>query len=113
MHWSPVHKSANFWQTNAAKFGEKNYEILKILIHLLKEAEDPTVLAVALHDIGSYAQYHARGKINVERLEGKVPVMKLMQHSDASVRYESLVAVQRLMVRNHEFLSAQTAKVSS
>jgi V-type H+-transporting ATPase subunit H len=35
---------------------------LRILIGLLKNAEDPVVLAVAAHDLGQYVKHYDRGK---------------------------------------------------
>lgn len=34
----------------------------RILIKLLKESSDATVLAVAAHDIGQYVKHYERGK---------------------------------------------------
>lgn len=36
----------------------------------------------------------------IEQLGGKQLVMQLLSHEDASVRYEALLAVQKLMVHN-------------
>lgn len=38
----------------------KNY--IRILIRLLNESTDPTVLAVAAHDLGQYVKHYERGK---------------------------------------------------
>jgi V-type H+-transporting ATPase subunit H len=29
LQWSPVHKSEKFWRENAARFNERNYELIK------------------------------------------------------------------------------------
>lgn len=36
--------------------------LYRILIRLLKESDDPIVLAVASHDIGQYVKHYDRGK---------------------------------------------------
>jgi V-type H+-transporting ATPase subunit H len=36
-----------------------------MLLRLLKEATDPTVLAVATHDVGQYVKHYDRGKQSV------------------------------------------------
>lgn len=61
LEWSPVHKS-KFWRENAQRLNEKNYELLRILIHLLETSSDPLVLSVASFDIGEYVRHYPRGK---------------------------------------------------
>lgn len=43
----------------------------------------------------------------VEQLQGKTQVMKLLAHDDPNVRYHALLAVQKLMVHNWEYLGKQ------
>lgn len=62
LEWSPVHKSAKFWRENALRLNEKNYDLLRILIHLLDSSKDPLVLSVASYDIGEYVRHNPRGK---------------------------------------------------
>lgn len=62
LEWSPVHKSAKFWRENAQRLNEKNYELLRILIHLLDSSRDALVLSVASYDIGEYVRHYPRGK---------------------------------------------------
>lgn len=62
LEWSPVHKSAKFWRENAQRLNEKNYELLRILIHVLDTSRDPLVLSVASYDIGEYVRHYPRGK---------------------------------------------------
>ncbi|KAL0275230.1 UNVERIFIED_CONTAM: hypothetical protein PYX00_003155 [Menopon gallinae] len=100
LEWSPVHKSAKFWRENAGRLNEKNYELLRILIHLLETSRDPLVLSVASFDIGEYVRHYPRGKNVIEQLGGKQLVMQLLGHEDPNVRYEALLAVQKLMVHN-------------
>jgi len=110
LEWSPVHKSAKFWRENAPRLNEKNYELLRILINLLETNRDPLVLSVASFDIGEYVRHYPRGKHIIEQLGGKQLVMQLLGHEDPNVRYEALLAVQKLMVHNWEYLGRQLEK---
>ncbi|KAJ3645021.1 hypothetical protein Zmor_022714 [Zophobas morio] len=112
LEWSPVHKS-KFWRENAQRLNEKNYELLRILIHLLEQSKDPLVLSVASYDIGEYVRHYPRGKHVIEQLGGKQLVMQLLAHEDPNVRYEALLAVQKLMVHNWEYLGRQLEKEQS
>ncbi|XP_064597515.1 V-type proton ATPase subunit H-like [Liolophura sinensis] len=107
LEWSPVHKSDRFWRENASRLNEKNYELLKILIKLLETSKDPLILSVAAHDIGEYVRYYPRGKNVIEQLGAKQMVMQYLVHEDPNVRYEALIAVQKLMVHNWEYLGKQ------
>ncbi|KAK0172775.1 hypothetical protein PV328_006052 [Microctonus aethiopoides] len=110
LEWSPVHKSSKFWRENASRLNEKNYELLRILVHLLETSKDPLVLSVASFDIGEYVRHYPRGKHVIEQLGGKQRVMQLLGHEDPNVRYEALIAVQKLMVHNWEYLGKQLEK---
>jgi len=107
MEWSPVHKSEKFWRENCHRLNEKNYELLRILIHLMETSKDALVLSVACHDVGQYARHYQRGKKVLEQLNGKQCVMTHLSHVDPNVRYEALLAVQKLMVHNWEYLGKQ------
>ncbi|GBP16752.1 V-type proton ATPase subunit H [Eumeta japonica] len=110
LEWSPVHKSAKFWRENAARLNERGQELLRTLVHLLERSTDPVVLAVACYDIGEYVRHYPRGKHVIEQLGGKQRVMHLLSHEDPNVRYEALLAVQKLMVHNWEYLGKQLEK---
>ncbi|ALC38633.1 VhaSFD [Drosophila busckii] len=110
LEWSPVHKSAKFWRENAQRLNEKNYELLRILVHLLETATDAIILSVACFDIGEYVRHYPRGKHVLEQLGGKQIVMQHLGHEDPNVRYEALLAVQKLMVHNWEYLGKQLEK---
>jgi len=107
LEWSPVHRSEKFWRENAHHLNDKNYELLKILITLLETSKDPLVLSVACFDLGEYVRHYQRGKHVLEQLGGKTMVMTLLGHADPNVRYEALLAVQKLMVHNWEYLGKQ------
>ena len=68
------------------------------------------VLSVASYDIGEYVRHYPRGKNIIEQLGGKQLVMQLLAHEDPNVRYEALLAVQKLMVHNWEYLGRQLEK---
>ncbi|KAF6025594.1 VhaSFD [Bugula neritina] len=100
LEWSPVHKEIRFWRENAPRLNEKNYELLRTLVHLLNSNHDPLILSVAAHDIGEYVRHYPRGKHVLEQIGGKEAVMKHLAHEDPNVRYEALLSVQKLMVHN-------------
>ncbi|XP_059485741.1 V-type proton ATPase subunit H isoform X2 [Neocloeon triangulifer] len=110
LEWSPVHKSAKFWRENAGRLNEKNHELLHILIKILETSRDPLKLSVASFDIGEYVRHYPRGKNVIEQLGAKQLVMQLLGHEDYNVRYEALLAVQKLMVHNWEYLGKQLEK---
>lgn len=110
LEWSLVHKSDKFWHENAASMNDRQYELLRMLIHLLETSHDPLVLMVAAHDIGEYVRHYPRGKHVLEQLGGKQVVMQHLTHEDTGVRYEALLAVQKLMVHNWEYLGKQLEK---
>ncbi|ESO01597.1 hypothetical protein HELRODRAFT_81462 [Helobdella robusta] len=107
LEWSPVHKSEKFWRENAGRLNEKNFELLKILAKLLETSKDPLILSVAAHDLGEYVRHYPHGKTVIEQLGGKTYVMALLSHEDPNVRYEALLAVQKLMVHNWSYLGKQ------
>uniref|UniRef100_A0A3P8PRW4 V-type proton ATPase subunit H n=1 Tax=Astatotilapia calliptera TaxID=8154 RepID=A0A3P8PRW4_ASTCA len=109
LEWSPVHKSEKFWRENAVRLNEKNYELLKILTRLLEVSDDPQVIAVAAHDIGEYVRHYPRGKRVIEQLGGKQLVMNHMHHEDQLVRYNALLAVQKLMLNFPDMKKNQSA----
>jgi len=104
LEWSPVHRVEQFWRFNAQRLNEKNYELLKLLNRSLI-ATNPVVLAVACHDFGEYVRVYPRGKSVVQELGAKAKIMELMSHENASVRYEALLAVQKFLVDNWEYLN--------
>jgi len=46
----------------------------------------------------------------LEQLQGKQLVMRLLSHKDPNVRYQALLAVQKIMVHNWEYLGKQLEK---
>ncbi|VDN56801.1 unnamed protein product [Dracunculus medinensis] len=107
LQWSPVHKSDKFWRENAQRFNEKDSELVKTLIKILEVQTDSLILCVAAHDIGEYIRHYPHGKNKIEQLQGKQAVMKLLSADDPNVRYHALLAVQKMMVHNWEYLGRQ------
>ncbi|XP_037079682.1 V-type proton ATPase subunit H-like isoform X2 [Pollicipes pollicipes] len=110
LEWSLVHKSDKFWRENASRLNDNNYQLLKMLIHLIQTSKDPLVVSVACHDIGEYVRHYPRGKHVLETLGGKQRVMEKMLSEDPNVRLCALLAVQKIMVHNWDYLSKKLAK---
>lgn len=62
LNWSPCHKSDKFWRENAQRLNENNFYLVKKLIDILKQSNNPQTLEIALNDIGEYVRYYSRGK---------------------------------------------------
>ena len=85
LEWSPVHRSDKFWvsarllcsnlhcvelcyysttsqRENVMKLNENDHEILRLLVTILQESQNPVAIAVAAHDLGEYVRYYPRGK---------------------------------------------------
>ncbi|XP_074599478.1 V-type proton ATPase subunit VhaSFD isoform X2 [Brevipalpus obovatus] len=110
LEWSPVHSNEKFWRENAKRLNEKNHELLRMLIEILKTIKDPLILSVAIHDIGEYVRYYPQGKTVIDKLNGKFQIMQLMVDNDPNVKYEALLCVQKLVVHNWEYLGRQIEK---
>ncbi|KAL7422849.1 H(+)-transporting V1 sector ATPase subunit H [Cryptotrichosporon argae] len=97
--WSPAHDSEDFWKENGVRIGsEADGKVVRRLVELLKSNSSPTVLAVAAHDVGQFVKYGGdKSKKIIADLDGKTRVMELMTYDNPDVRYQSLIAVQRLM----------------
>jgi len=44
----------------------------------------------------------------IDKLGGKVIIMRLLDNPDSNVRYQGLLCVQKLMVHNWDYLGKQT-----
>ncbi|KAJ3392716.1 H(+)-transporting V1 sector ATPase subunit H [Lobulomyces angularis] len=102
LEWSPAHNSEAFWKQNASRMNERDYELLRILSRIISTSNNPTVLAVAAHDFGQYIKHYPSGKKIVQDIGAKKQIMELMAHSDSDVKYQALMAVQKLMINNYE-----------
>jgi len=109
LHWSPVHTNNKFWRDNCHRFVEKDYKILRSIIHVLQTTEEIETLCVGCHDLGEFVRHYARGRQVLDKINAKQTVMQLMSNEDQTVRYNALVAVQKMMVNNWEILGKQIA----
>jgi len=107
LEWSTVHRSEKFWRENSHRLEEDNHKLLLVLKELLTSSANPLVLSVACFDIGEFARFHPRGKIIIGQTGIKIPLMKLMEDKDQDVRKNALMAVQKLMVTNWEYIGSQ------
>ncbi|KAK9685953.1 H(+)-transporting V1 sector ATPase subunit H, partial [Basidiobolus ranarum] len=98
LSWSPPHQSEQFWVQNSSRLNENDYELLRRLGRLLVTSSDPLVLAVGAHDVGQYVKHFANGKKVIQDIGTKQRIMELMVHENSDVRYQALLAVQKLMV---------------
>ncbi|THX05082.1 vacuolar ATP synthase-like protein subunit H [Aureobasidium pullulans] len=96
LRWSPPHRNQAFWSENARKILEDNKgELAKKLAEILSKSweNDKQVLAIGCNDVACLVKEVPEKRQQMERLGLKSRVMELMQHSDESVRWESLRAV--------------------
>eukprot|EP01112_Ceratiomyxa_fruticulosa_P019821 TRINITY_DN6578_c0_g2_i1.p1 TRINITY_DN6578_c0_g2~~TRINITY_DN6578_c0_g2_i1.p1 ORF type:complete len:454 (+),score=104.96 TRINITY_DN6578_c0_g2_i1:991-2352(+) len=105
LEWSPVHKSERFWRENNAKFEDNANQLLLSLHGILRAATaEPRDLAIACFDLGEFARYNPRGRSILTQLGIKMDLLRLMSHENPEVKKEALYAVQKMMVKNYEYL---------
>ena len=109
LEWSPLHTNPAFWRENAQKLNQNDHEVLRMLRILLKEEKDPTTLAVCAHDVGEYVRHYPVGKYNVDKLGLKERVVCLLENDDPKVKSSALLALQKLMLNNWEFMAKTNA----
>jgi len=105
LDWTPAHRSEKFWKENVHRFEEENCKALTLLKDILTNSADPLVLSVACFDVGEIARFHPRGRVLIQQVGLKLPLMKHMEDKNPDVKKNSLLAVQKLMVTHWEFLS--------
>lgn len=100
LEWTPMHKSGTFWEKNVHKFMEKEHQVIKLLVALIKPGERTSakVLSVALHDLGEFVRYHPGGKSTIVKLGAKMFIMQHLTSEEPDVSKEALSCVQKLMV---------------
>jgi len=101
---TPVHYSERFWKENLNMFEKDKFELLGMLIHILRESQNTQNLEIALHDIGQFIRYHPSGRQIINQMDGKYIIMGLMDHQDAAVQKEALLCTQKLLVVSWEHL---------
>ncbi|KAI9800354.1 MAG: hypothetical protein M1825_004124 [Sarcosagium campestre] len=101
LHWSPPHRSADFWRENARRVltdaGAGDLPRLLADIAAKQWQDDKQVLAVACSDVGNLVKAAPELRYKLEKLGLKARVMELMTEPDESVRWESLRAVGEWM----------------
>jgi len=108
LEWTPMHKRESFWRENAHQFEENNFAIINALVEILQDPNSSNLcLAVACNDLGEFVRFHPRGRsiLGNANYSGKTAIMKLMVHQDPEVQKQALLAVQKLMVTNWEYLN--------
>jgi V-type H+-transporting ATPase subunit H len=108
LNWSPCHKSESFWKDHYKEFEKKNGEVLKQLVGHLGSTDSVT-LAVACHDVAEFIKVHPDGRRLMTLAGAKPLAMGHLKHSDPEVQKYALMAVQRLMVINWEYLGTKSA----
>ncbi|SPO39605.1 related to vacuolar ATP synthase subunit H [Pseudozyma flocculosa] len=96
-HENPAHELDDFWRENAPKFVERDGEVLKQLVEVLEQSDEPETLAVACSDVGKFVQFFEQGKKRVTELGAKARIMQLMSSDDNEVRLNALHTVSRLV----------------
>jgi V-type H+-transporting ATPase subunit H len=104
LSWTPAHTNEIFWRENITQFEERNYKLIAKLIEVLAD-EDDTVREIACHDLGEYARFAPEGKRVISKLGGKAKLMANLQHKNPKVAKAALLATQKLMVANWEYLA--------
>jgi len=96
--WGPCHNES-FWKKYSNKLEDDNYKLIRSLIALL-DSKDPETQAVACYDIGEWSRFYQDAKSVIEKLNGKIKLMKLIDHHDNDVKQHALNAVQKVLVKN-------------
>mmetsp|Transcript_45481 Transcript_45481/g.120983 ORF Transcript_45481/g.120983 Transcript_45481/m.120983 type:complete len:440 (-) Transcript_45481:27-1346(-) len=100
LEWTPMHRSQAFWEKNAVKFEDKDAQVLKVLVEIIKPGgrNESKAVSIALHDIGEFVKAHPTGKAIITRLNAKPYIMQQLTSADPDVNKEALMCVQKLMV---------------
>ena len=64
---------------------------------------------VACFDLGEFARFHPDGKKIIHKFKGKEVLMKNLQDKSPKVSKAALLATQKLMVANWEFLNKSSS----
>lgn len=99
--WSPPHIDNSFWSDNIDEFKKDDWKLFKQLINLLiefKEKNDnKVIIQILLNDITHVIEYLPESIKILNKLNGKVVIMELLNNSDSRVKYEALKATQALI----------------
>ena len=106
--WTPAHRNEVFWRENIQRFDERNYQVVSKLIQLLAD-DDDTVREIACWDLGEFARFSPEGKRVIGKLGGKAKLMVNLAHKNPKVSKAALLATQKLMVANWEYLAKSSS----
>ncbi|CCF60571.1 hypothetical protein KAFR_0K02170 [Kazachstania africana CBS 2517] len=104
--WSPPHIDSDFWINNIDKFKEHNWKLFEKLINLLSEFKDlnsgtkndNVIIQILLNDITHVIDLLPEESIAVlNKLNGKVIIMELLNHNDSRIKFEALKATQAMI----------------
>jgi len=102
LRWGIVH-TEKFWRENAKLVEHNDFELLKELIRLLS-SDSPTIVSVALYDLGEWTRFYPNGRGVVKSLGGKDQAMELIGHRDPTIQMHALQCISKVMVTNWEFM---------
>jgi V-type H+-transporting ATPase subunit H len=105
-----INRSETFWKQNVDKLSTHDFELLRLLVEKLKTTEEPSRIALTLHDIGEYVRYCPRSKRMLQNTSIREHLMTLVNHEDSQVRLEALVTMQKFLVNNWEYLNQRMAQ---
>jgi V-type H+-transporting ATPase subunit H len=91
--------SERFWLDNVKKFEADNFSAIRRLVAYIADPNvDPTTLCLAIRDLGEFARLHPFGKMVIQKVNAKPPVMHRMQNQNREVAREALLCVQKMML---------------
>jgi len=109
LEWTPVH-CEQFFRENSTKFEGDSFSLIKSLTSLLSSNDELTA-EVACYDLGEFARFHPDGKRILTTNGGKRELLaKMTDYKNPKIARQALLAVQKLMVTNWEFLSKSENK---
>lgn len=73
-----------------------------LLTHLVNP--DPTIVCIALYDLGEFTRFYPNGRVVVSRLGGKDQVMQMLSSQNEEVQKHVLQCISKIMVNNWEHL---------
>lgn len=124
LSWSnPAHKNEIFWRENIGQFEGKGFTLVKELIKWAEKQpeglaggvgpgsadREEIVREVACFDLGEFARFHPDGKKVLHRLKAKDVLMKNLQDKSPKISKAALLATQKLMVANWEYLNKSSS----
>ena len=104
LKWGIVH-TEKFFKENSRYLEQNNFECLHLLLSYLHHAS-PTVVSIALFDIGEFARFFPNGRLLIKSLGGKDIALGLIESEDEEVQRHALQCVSKLLVNSWTMLVA-------